>query len=103
MEKKTFFKGALIGAILGSVAALLATNKTGSERRKEIKELSANLFGKIVKEAEKVKELSQDSYEKVVEKVVREYGKKKKMATETLNDLTDELKEKWGEIKKHLK
>jgi gas vesicle protein len=102
MEKKAFFKGALIGALLGSVAALLATNKTGAERRKEIKALSTNLFGKIVKEAERIGELSQDKYEMVVEKVVKEYGKKKKLAKATLDDLSDELKEKWGEIKKHL-
>ena len=103
MEKKTFFNGALIGALLGSVATLLSTDKTGKDRRKEIKGLSTNLFGKIVKEVEKAKGLSRDKYEMVVEKVVREYGKKRKLAKETLDDLADELKEKWGEIKKNLK
>jgi len=39
----------------------------------------------------------------VVEKVVREYGKKRNLAKATLDDLADELKEKWGEIKKNLK
>jgi gas vesicle protein len=103
MDKKDFFRGALLGALLGSVAALLTTPKTGKERREEIKKISSDLFGKIVKEVQKMKELSQEKYEAVVEKAVEEYGKKKKIARATLEEMMDELKNKWVDIKKSLK
>jgi gas vesicle protein len=103
MDKKDFFRGALLGALLGSAAALLTTSKTGKQRREEIKKLSSDLSGKIVKEVQKMKELSQEQYEAVVERVVREYGKKKKVAKATLEEVIDELKDKWVEIKKGLR
>lgn len=103
MDKKAFFRGALLGALLGSAAALLTTSKTGKQRREEIKKISSGLFGKIVKEIQKMKELSREKYEAVVEKVVREYGKNKKVAKATLEEVIDELKDKWVEIKKGLR
>lgn len=103
MGKKEFFKGALIGVLIGTVAALLTTTKTGKERRSELKKMSSELFAKILKEIEKMKVISKERYEEVVEKAVKDYGKKKKLAKAKINELTAELKEKWAEIKKNLK
>lgn len=103
MGKKDFFKGALLGALIGTVAALLTTSKTGKERQMELKKMSSELFGKILKEVEKTKIMSREKYEEAVEKAVKEYGKKKKLAEATVKEVMGELKNKWTEIQKHLK
>jgi gas vesicle protein len=103
MGKKEFFKGALLGALIGTAAALLTTKKTGAERRAELKKMSSDLFSKLLKEVEKMKVMSKEKYEEMVEKVVAEYGKKKKMAAKQIKELMDELKGKWADIQKHMK
>jgi gas vesicle protein len=103
MGKKDFFKGALLGALIGTAAALLTTNKTGEERRAELKKMSSDLFAKILKEVEKMKVMSKEKYEEVVEKAVMEYGKRKKLARAQIKEVTEELKKKWTDIQKHMK
>lgn len=103
MGKKEFFKGALLGALIGTAAALLTTKKTGAERRAELKKMSSDLFAKILKEVEKMKVVSKEKYEEVVEKAVAEYGKRKKMAASQIKEVMEELKSKWTDIQKHVK
>jgi len=103
MGKKEFFKGAMLGALIGTAAALLTTTKTGAERRAELKKMSDDLFSKLLKEVEKMKVMSKEKYEEMVEKVVSEYGKKKKMAEKQIKEVMDELKGKWVDIQKHMK
>ncbi|MBI5071283.1 YtxH domain-containing protein [Candidatus Falkowbacteria bacterium] len=103
MGKKEFFKGALLGALIGTAAALLTTKKTGEERRAELKKMSSDLFAKILKEVEKMKVMSKEKYEEVVEKAVVEYGKRKKMAEKQIQEVMAELKSKWSDIQKHMK
>jgi gas vesicle protein len=103
MGKKEFFKGALLGALIGTAAALLTTKKTGAQRRAELKKMSSDLFAKILKEVEKMKVVSKEKYEAVVEKAVREYGKKRNMAKTQINAVVEDLKGKWTDVKKHVK
>jgi gas vesicle protein len=102
MGKKEFFQGAILGALIGTAAALFTTKKTGKERREELKKMSSDLFTKILKEVEKVKVMSREKYEAVVEKAVKEYGKKKRLAEKTMKEVMGELKSRWTEIKKNL-
>jgi gas vesicle protein len=103
MGKKEFFKGALLGALIGTAAALLTTTKTGAERRAELKKMSNNLFSRLLKEVEKMKKMSKEKYNEMVEKVVTEYGRKKKLAKVQVTEMIDELKGKWADIQKHIK
>lgn len=103
MSKKAFLKGALFGALIGTAVALLTTNKTGKQRRDEIKKMSKDLFGKIMKEVEKMKVLSKEKYNEVVERVVAEYGKKRKLAAKVIGEMKSELKSRWADIQKHMK
>lgn len=103
MGKKDFLKGALIGALIGTAAALLTTKKTGKERKAELKKMSSDLFAKILKEVEKMKVVSKEKYNTVVKKAVMEYGKRKKMAEAQVAEVVEELQGKWTDIQKHLK
>lgn len=103
MGKKDFLKGALFGAFVGSVVALLTAPKKGKQTREEIKKLSADLSKKILKEIKNAKNLTREKYEEMVEKVVRAYGRKKRLAAAMLEEVIDDLKERWTEIKESLK
>lgn len=103
MGKNSFLKGALIGALIGTAAALLTTKKTGKERQAELKKMHPELFEAIVKEVEKVKAMSKTKYDELVEKAVRKYGKNRKMAESQIKEAIMNLKGKWVEIKKHMK
>ncbi len=94
-----FLKGATIGALLGSVVALLL----GADPKKigkDIIKITSNIAERIATETEKAKGLTKDKYEGIVDKVVGEYSKDKKIAQSTLKKVNKELKAKWLEVKK---
>jgi len=103
MGKNGFLKGALIGALIGTAAALLTTKKTGKERQTELKQMHPELFAAILKEVEKMKVMSRAKYDEVVEMAVKKYGKNKKMAEGQIKEAVANLKSKWTEIQKHMK
>jgi hypothetical protein len=47
--------------------------------------------------------MSKEKYDEIVEKAVREYGKRKNMAKSQINAVVEDLKGKWGDVKKHVK
>jgi len=79
MGKKEFMKGALLGALIGTAVALFTTKKTGKERQEEFKIMHPELSAKILEAVGKMKVMSKEKYDDVVEKAVMEYGKKRKM------------------------
>lgn len=100
MSKKDFFKGALFGALIGTITALLTASRTGKQTRVKIKKISADLSKKILKEIENIKGLNREKYEEIVERFVKNYGKKKRVAASMLEAVIDDLKDKWTEIKR---
>lgn len=102
-----FAKGAALGVALGAVvagaAALLFAPKSGKELRKDIKKTATDLTNKVLKEVEKAKNISKEKYHDIVEKVVDEYTKNKKVAAGAVTMLKQDLKGKWLEIEKETK
>lgn len=103
MGKNGFLKGAMIGVLIGTAAALLTTKKTGKERQAELKKMHPELFAAIVKEVEKMKVMSKEKYDEIVEMAVKKYGKNKKMAEKQIKEAIADLKSKWTEIQKQMK
>jgi len=77
MGKKEFMKGALLGALIVTAVALYTPKKTGKERQEEFKIMHPELSAKILEAVGKMKVMSKEKYDDVVEKAVMEYGKKK--------------------------
>lgn len=96
---KGFLKGAAIGAILGAAAAFLMAPKSGKEMREQIKKMVSDLSKKIHEEAEKAGSLTKESYDRIVDTLVEEYKKGKDMAEDVMNEVKEELKSKWEEVK----
>jgi hypothetical protein len=69
--------GFVIGAAAGAVAALLLTTKTGEELRTDIKRAVLDISEKVEEKAEKVKNMTKESYSEIINSVVGNYNKAK--------------------------
>jgi len=102
MHKKGFIKGAAFGALIGSVAALFMAPKSGDKTRADAKKLVDVLSRRVMKDAEKLGVIGQDTYEKLVKKSVADYAKSRDLATDYLDEVTGLLKDQWKEVKKEI-
>ncbi|MFH0819256.1 MAG: hypothetical protein V1898_04640 [Patescibacteria group bacterium] len=97
--------GTTIGAIVAATGAVLFFTKTkaGEQTAKKIKEYATHLGKEISHKVTEIKDISQIKYEKIVDDIVDEYSKKKKIATTTTKAIKKDLKAHWKEVKKELK
>jgi len=102
MKKSGFVKGAAFGALIGSVAALFMAPKSGDKTRADAKKLVDVLSRRVMKDAEKLGVIGQDTYEKLVKKSVADYAKSRDLATDYLDEVTGLLKDQWKEVKKEI-
>jgi gas vesicle protein len=90
-SKDGFFKGFVLGSLIGGFAALLLAPKTGKEFREDLEEDSEKIFKKAKKDFETAKKAAAHSYEvgrdKFMEKMVdsgdENYQTKKEKMSET--------------------
>ena len=87
--------GLLIGALVGAVAGVLLAPASGAENRKKLKELSIKLKDDLEKRLKEAKEVSQDSYKKIVDGVVTEYSKKEPIIKENALKLKKALMDRF--------
>jgi len=105
--KKNLIKGAAIGvaagAIAGAIAGILLAPKSGKETREDIAKYLGEMKDKIAKKLSDLKEISQDKYDEVVENVVGQYEKGKKISAAESRVIKNQLKEGYKEVKKAAK
>lgn len=114
---KSFIKGAAVGALVGSVAALLLAPKSGKETREDIKKLALDLGDKaeeiylkakklLVKKIENIKRAGQSidegKYKDLVNEVVQNLKDNKEIADKSASKLGQLLKSDWERIKKEI-
>lgn len=114
---KSFIKGAAVGALVGSVAALLLAPKSGKETREDIKKLALDLGDKaeeiylkakklLVKKIENIKRAGQSidegKYKDLVNEVVQNLKDNKEIADKSASKLGQLLKSDWDRIKKEI-
>ncbi len=102
MSAKSFLKGATIGAIVASVAAILCAPQAGKKSRKEVTKLATTLAKKINVQALSMKKLSKSAYDEIVTQSLADYGKGKSVAKEYYDEVAKILKNNWKEIKEVL-
>ncbi len=106
-RQKNFIKGAAIGvgvgAIAGAIAGILLAPKSGKETRADIAKYLHEMKDKIATELVKIKDISQDKYDEVVENVVTTYEKGKKISAAESKVVKQQLKEGYKEVKKAAK
>jgi len=102
MSKKSFIAGSALGALIASAVVLLLPDKTNKKIRKEAAEYAKDLSQRLSKEYPKLKKQSKKTYDQLVDQMMAEYKKGKKIATTQLHEVTTMLKDQWEEIKEKI-
>jgi uncharacterized protein YoxC len=105
MAKK--HKGLGIGFGLAAIAAATAGayffySKNAAKNRKQLKAWMVKAKAEVMERLEKTSDLSQKTYEKVVDEVMKKYRGLKKTAPKEVAELSAELKRHWSSIRKEL-
>lgn len=95
-----------LGLALGALAALTAGayylygTRDGAKRRENIKGWTLRAKGEVLEKLENLKDVNQDSYNALVDNVVKKYRAVKSVDKEELDELVDDLKRHWKNIKR---
>jgi len=76
--------GFSLGLIVGALAALFLTTKTGEELRADVKRIAVEIRDKAEEKAGKIKDLTKDKYEDIVNTVIDNYKKIKNFTEKEL-------------------
>lgn len=99
-SKKSFVKGLAAGAVLGAVAAMLSAMKDKNAKSTELHKTAMRIKDKVALHAKKLGKLSKTAYGKIVETTIAEYRGVKALSEGELEDLRDELKAGWEDVRK---
>ncbi|MEK7623995.1 MAG: hypothetical protein AAB408_05030 [Patescibacteria group bacterium] len=104
MKNNLFKKGLILGGLLAAGAAVsLAMTKEGRKLtasvQKDLKMLTQNLKKNLAN----LKDVTQENFEAMVDEVVTEYAREKKLASEVQQTLRRTLKRRWQEMQEEYK
>ena len=107
-SKKDESHGISIGVGIAALAAaaagayyLYGSDKAVKNRR-QVKSWMLRMKAEVMDEVENIKDLSQDSYEKVVDTVSKKYASIKSIDVEELTDLAKRMKDHWKDIQEDI-
>ena len=105
MEKQS--KGALIGAtvgvLAGAIAGILLAPKSGKETRDDLVKQIHEMKDKIAEELTKVGDVTKETYNGIVDKVVKVYELGKKITTEDADDIRKRLDDNYDKVVKTIR
>lgn len=93
------FAAALVG--VAAIGHYLYSEK-GKAKQKKLKAWTLKAKADVLEQFEKRKEITEDQYHEIVDKVTDKYGKLKTVGGEEAGKLNKELKRHWGQIKKSI-
>lgn len=93
--------GLFASALLG--AHFLFNTEKGKKSLKHVKSWAFKMKGELLEKVEKVKDIDEDTYHKIVDDLTAKYQKIKGMTVEEVTELTKELKSNWKKIKDEAK
>jgi hypothetical protein len=107
-QKSNSKEGMMVGIGLAALAAAAAGayllyGKDGEKNRKKIKSWALKAKAEVLEKMEKAKDMSESTYQQIVEDVSKKYGAIKSIDPKELELLTKEMKGHWTRIAKHLK
>jgi len=93
--------GLFASALLG--AHFLFNTEKGKKSLKHVKSWAFKMKGELLERVEKVKDIDEGTYHKIVDDLTQKYQKVKGMTVEEITELTKELKSNWKKIKDEAK
>ena len=105
MAKKNSNSALEVGLAVASVAAaagavFLFGTKAGKQKQKQVKAWSLKAKAEVLEKIEKMKEVNEEAYNKVVDAVAQKYAKVKDIEGAEVETLVSDLKKSWKDIKK---
>jgi pyruvate-formate lyase-activating enzyme len=104
-KKNDFGTGIAAGiGIIGAIATgYFLYGPQGAQHRKKVRAWTIKAKGEVLSELEKMKDVTEESYEKAIEKTAARYAKVKDIQPEEVLAFVGELKRHWKSIQKQLK
>jgi len=99
MSIKRVVKGFAMGAALGAIAGILFAPREGVETQKMLKEKAHEIKGMVAAKAAQLKQLSEETYNALVEEAVF-VAKQKKMGAKEIEALKADLMARYKDLKK---
>ena len=104
MNTKNKMLGAGIGlAALAAAGGYFLYGRRGAKNRERIAGWALQLKGEVLEKMEHLKDINQETYEKLVDDTAARYGRVKRVSTSELKTITSDLKSAWTHIGKQLK
>jgi gas vesicle protein len=95
--------GLLVGTLIGVAAGYFLQSKQGKQLLKDGHKKAEKLQATLAKELNKAGDLSKETYEKLVDKVMDYYTAGKEISKNEAPEIRAFLLKKWKNIEKHLK
>lgn len=110
-QKKVQNKASDVGVVVGvaaGVAAIAAAGyflfgPNGKNNRKVIKGWTVKMKGEVIEKIEKLKEVTPEAYEAIIDEVAAKYAKLKHISQEEVDMVTTDLKKYWKVISRDVK
>ncbi len=92
----SFISGALAATAVAGF--MLFTSKNAKKNREAVEEWVEDAKTDVLKGLKKVKRLSREKYDDIVDTVSDKYSQMKNVGSEKADDLREELKSRWEEV-----
>lgn len=102
-ESKGIIIGASVGALAGAIAGILLAPKSGKETRADITSYVHEIKDKIAEELTKVGDVTKETYNGIVDKVVKVYELGKKITIEDADDIRKKLDDNYDKVVKTIR
>ena len=87
--------GKTAAALVAAAGAYFLFGPNGAKNRKKVRGWTLRAKGEVLEKLEKMKEVTQESYENTVDKVIDKYAKGKDVTETEVEKLRRELKRHW--------
>ncbi len=91
------------GVAVLSAAAYVLFGPEGKNNRKKIKGWAVKMKGEIIEKFEKMKEVTEPMYHKVVDEISQKYSKAKGVSSDEVKEVVADLKKHWKTMVKDTK
>lgn len=100
MKGETFVKGLLAGVAIGGSLGVLFAPKSGKETREDIQQAYKQVSADVAKKVSQAKDVTEKTYQEIVDKAVAEYRKLEQLTNEQADELSETLKSRWHDTGK---
>jgi gas vesicle protein len=93
-----FLSGVVMATAIGGY--MLFGSKKSRRNRQKVEDWMEDAKAEVVTRLKKIKKLSRDKYDEIIDTVSDKYAELKEVGKEKADTLRDELKSRWDEVKR---